>query len=311
MPRKNLEDLNLNLLVVFEAVYATKNVSQAAKLLGMSQPTVSNALTRLRASVGDQLFVRASNGVKPTTKAINMIGPVRESLRMLRTGLGQDEAFDPTVSSRHFRFVILDALEPVLMPHVLADIGDYQSITFEALPYLGTPVADGLSDGSIDFVLATYLKDVPDIHCEEIGLANAVVVSRRDHPQLQGRITLEQFQTIGHVALTPKLRSLSMTDEELKRRNIDRQIVYNVTKFWSFPHILATTDLIAMLPGGFARMAAQAYALDIFPLPFEMQEQSLYLSWKKHREGDPGLMWLRDRFVSASQAIRAQAGNGA
>lgn len=310
MPRKNLEDLNLNLLVVFEAVYATKNVSQAAKLLGMSQPTVSNALSRLRIAVGDQLFVRASNGVKPTTKAINLIGPVRESLRLLRSGLGQDEVFDPIETQRHFRFVILDALEPVLMPQVLSDVQNHRSITFEALPYLGVPVADGLSDGSIDLVLATYLKDLPDIRCEEIGVANAVVVSRRNHPELQDGITLEQFQTLGHIALTPKLRSLSMTDEELRRRAIDRHIVYNVTKFWSFPHVIANSDLIAMLPGGFARMAARAYDLDIHPLPFEIQEQKLYISWKKHREGDQGLMWLKDRFVEAYRQTAAGGATG-
>ncbi|MEM7270279.1 MAG: LysR family transcriptional regulator, partial [Pseudomonadota bacterium] len=285
------------------AVYATRNVSHAARLLGMSQPTVSNALTRLRAALDDQLFVRSANEMKPTTRAINLIGPVRESLRMLRSGLGEETPFDPSRTARHFRFVLLDPLEPVFIPPVLEEIQNHRAVTLEALPYLGVPVAEGLSDGSIDLVLATYLKDIPDINCAKISTAEVVVVTRKDHPALDGPITMEQFSALGQIALTPKLRSLSLMDEELSRRGVDRHIVYCVTKFWSFPHIIANSELIGMLPGGFARAAAESYPLDIHPLPFELSEQNLYLSWKKHREGDAGLMWLRDKFLSVLDGI--------
>lgn len=305
MPRKNLEDLNLNLLVVFEAIYSTKNVSQAAKLLGMSQPTVSNALARLRVSVGDQLFVRASNGVKPTTKATNMVGPVRESLRLIRSGLGDNQSFDPTSSQRHFRIVILDTLEPIFVPPVLSKIqNSSHSITLDSVPISGANIGDGLNDGSIDLVLAFYPKDVPDINCERIGDADVVLVSRRNHPQIDGSTTMEHLSTLGFIALPKNLRALSIVDEELSRKSITRKIVYGVTKFWSYPHIIANSDLCAILPGDFARTAAEVYPLDIHELPFEVQGQNMYLTWKKHREGDAGLMWLRDQFLAAYSALK-------
>ncbi len=109
---------------------------------------------------------------------------------------------------------------------------------------------------------------------------------------------MEMFQSLGQIALIPKLRAMSSLDEVLRHKGIDRHIVYTVSKFWSFPHILATTDLIALLPGDFARCAAQYYPLEIYDAPFELPEQQIYMTWKKGRNNDPGHRWLRQQISS-------------
>src|SRR6195952_4618132 len=119
MSAVNLKNLDLNLLVVFEAIYSAGNISHAATQLAMSQPAVSNALARLRELLNDQLFVRATRGVEPTTKAKAMIGPVREALGLIGTQLGRSGEDDLASYRRTFRISPMDVLEPLIIPPLL------------------------------------------------------------------------------------------------------------------------------------------------------------------------------------------------
>src|ERR1700722_13612139 len=113
----NLKNVDLNLLVIFEAVYSTGNISRAADRLSMSQPAVSNALARLRELIDDPLFVRAARGVEPTSKTREMINPVRVALGLIGRNL-DNKAIDisPSTDKRIFRVIIVDPLEPIIMP---------------------------------------------------------------------------------------------------------------------------------------------------------------------------------------------------
>lgn len=302
----DLRKLDLNLLVTFEAIYTAGNISHAAKRLNVSQPTISNALARLRDTVGDPLFIRSGRGVAPTPRATGMIGPVRDALQMIQSGFGDDERFDPSTTRRNFRIVVLDMLEPILMPPLVRAVQDYRSVTLEMLPVMDFPIAEGLNDGSLDLALTTFDPQHGDIECEQVGAAKIVIVARKGHPRIKGEMTPALVSEIGHVALIPKIRALSRVDEVLRYAKIDRHIVYMVTRFWSFPHILANSDLIAMMPGDFAAHAALFYPLDIFPVPFEFPEQHIYMIWKKRHGLDPGHTWLREKIVEAYRESEAR-----
>lgn len=294
-----LKNLDLNLLIVFEAVYSAGNISRAATRLGMSQPTISNALRRLRDSLGDPLFVRAGRGVEPTPRAVQMIGPVREALQMIESGVSPGDHFDPTTSSRHFRLVVFDAMEPIIMPPVIRRIQDYRAVTIENLGVVGTPMSAKLNDGSLDLVISGFLRESRETRCEALTQVHMSAVARRDHPAIAGELTLKQFQTLGHVALVPRVRALSRVDEALRRLDIRRHIAYSVTKLWSFPQILMTTDLIAILPTPFAKAIAKNYSLSLYDLPFDYPEERVYMTWKTSRTNDPGHRWLRNEIAAA------------
>ncbi|WP_295805721.1 LysR family transcriptional regulator [uncultured Nitratireductor sp.] len=302
-----LKNLDLNLLVVFEAVYSAGNISQAARRLGMSQPTISNALRRLRDGLDDPLFVRAGRGVHPTPRAIQMIGPVREALQMIESGVAPDVHFDPATSTRHFRVVVLDAMEPIVMPHVIRQIQAYRSVTIENLAVVDTPMSDRLNDGSLDLVIANFLAESRDTHCEALAPVHLSVVARNDHPAISGEFSLDHFQTLGHVALVPRVQALSRMLEVLRRLDIQRHVAYSVTKFWSFPHILMTTDLVAILPTAFAKVISRNHPLALYDLPFAYPEEQIYMTWKTSRTNDPGHRWLREEIASAVRQAAAQA----
>lgn len=302
-----LKNLDLNLLIVFETVYSSGNISQAARRLGMSQPTISNALRRLRDSLDDPLFVRSGRGVQPTTRAMQMIVPVREALQMIEGGVAPGDHFDPASTTRHFRVVVLDAMEPIVMPHVIRRIQDHRTVTIENLAVASTPMSDGLNDGSLDLVISGFLTESRDTQCESLAPVHLSIVARSDHPAIEGAFTLDHFQRLGHIALTPRVRAMSRMEEALRRLDIQRHVTYSVTKFWSFPHILMTTDLVAILPTAFAKVIARNYPLSLYDLPFEYPEERIYMTWKTSRTNDPGHRWLRGEIAVALNQAAARA----
>lgn len=302
-----LKNLDLNLLIIFEAIYTSENVSHAAKKLGVSQPTISNSLARLRETLEDPLFIRAGRGVAPTPKAVQMIGPIREALQMIAEGVENDNDFDPKTSKRHFRVAMLDPVEAIIMPQIIHQFQDYKSTSIEAYGLAGIHLVDGLNDGSLDIVLANFLSDIEDIQCIALAQPHLVMVARKGHPRINVEFTIENYRELGHVALVRKMRAMSRLEEALQHLNLERHVVYSVTKFWSFPNILANTDLVAILPVVFARYLQQYFPLDIFPMPFEYPEEQVYMTWKNNRTNDPSHQWLRNQIITTFKKVMDQA----
>ena len=296
-----LRNIDLNLLVVFEAIYSTGNITSAARKLGVSQPTISNSLARLRDSIDDPLFVREGRGIKPTARAVQLIDSVRQALQLIEGGISRAESFDPATDKRHFRIAMLDLLEPVIMPPLIQSSG---KISFEIIPAAdGKMLKQRLNDGSIELVVADYQSHINDAACELLGPVQAVLIARKNHPQIAGEITRETFSTLGHVAMHSDVWNRARMVEVLERLNIHRNVVYTVTRFWAFPNIIATTDLIGMVPAGFAKAVADFYPLQILPLPFAVpDEQMFYMTWKSSNTDVPHHKWLRERMAAIYSA---------
>ena len=129
---------DLSLLLVFEAVYAERQISRAAQRLGLAQPTVSNALGRLRRLTGDALFVRTGRGMEPTPHAERLAAPLREALAMLRGTLQARSQFDPAHDRRHFTLFLTDLGEAFFLPRLLARLRDAPDQSF-AVPLFPRP----------------------------------------------------------------------------------------------------------------------------------------------------------------------------
>ncbi|WP_346895500.1 LysR substrate-binding domain-containing protein [uncultured Roseibium sp.] len=295
-----LRNLDLNLLVVFENIYTAGNITHAARKLGLTQPTISNALSRLRETLEDPLFTRSTVGVTPTSRAMQMIGPVREALMLINDGVLHPAAFDPATTRRHFRVAIADYLEPVLIPPIIRQIQSFRSVSLEALPLSTTHIAEGLNNGSLDIAITAHMHGISEVSCREIGAAGIVVIARKDHPRVSNPITAAQFGSLGHIALIAPLRRMTKIDEQLNRAGIERHIVYEASKMWSFPYIVSHTDLIGLLPGDFARIAEGIYPITCHPVPFDLPEQHSFITWKKGRENDPAVRWLISRLSESA-----------
>jgi DNA-binding transcriptional LysR family regulator len=285
---KNLKDVDLNLLVIFEAIYATSNISRAADRLGMSQPAVSNALARLRELIDDALFVRAPRGVEPTVKAREMIRPVREALGVIRQQLGDGTALDLATYRRIFRIVIVDALEPIIMPPVVRTLmSQAPGVNIECIQGNGK-FCEGIAAGTIDLACFAFPVDTKDMIVRPVCPVDLVVVSRRNHPAITRPLDLETLQGLTQIALGRELRGLTNIDKNLIARGLPRRVGYMAAKIWSIPPMIERTDLVGILPRRFVQEISGNFALDIHELPIEIPEQFMYTPFTSQPENPWG-----------------------
>src|SRR4051812_6786509 len=247
----NLKNVDLNLLVIFEAIYATGNISRASERLGMSQPAVSNALARLRELIGDQLFVRTPRGVDPSIKSRELIVPVREALGLIGRHLETGPEVDLSTYKRLFRIIIIDALEAIVMPTIVNTLlAQAPGINIECIQPDGN-FHEGIRNGTIDLACFSFPIDTTDTIVQALCPADFVVISRKNHPGIKPPLDLETFGKLPHIALGRELRGLTSVDRDLVASGVPRRVAYMAAKIWSFAPMVERTDMIGILPRRF------------------------------------------------------------
>lgn len=299
MPHKNIRNIDLNLLVVFDAVFATGNISHAAKQLALTQPAVSNAIARLRDHFDDPLFTRAGRGMTPTSRSQQMIGPIRDALQLIRQQVEGDAEINLATYKRTFQILILDPLEPILMPPLLQTITEQAPhVVVESRPPTQADVIKQIVDGTIDLACYPFLTSAPGLMIAPLGPCDYIVVARRGHPKIGKRLDQATYMSLGHVALINELRKHSTIDRDVTTRAGTRRFVYMVNKVWSVPAIVASTDLVCVLPRQFALKVAPIFDLVIHEAPVPIEEQEYHMMWHERHNSDPGHKWLRDALLA-------------
>jgi DNA-binding transcriptional LysR family regulator len=297
-----LKNLDLNLLVVFDVVYASRNISRAAEQLGMSQPAVSNALARLRDLLDDPLFLRGRRGVEPTMKATQIAPTVREALQMINQQLAP-ASLDLATYRRHFRIIMPDPFEPIMMPPVLREISKHApNVTVEVLSAFRTDFIREIRDGVIDLACHLFPAASPDIVTETICETDLVLVARRGHPRIKGKLDLATFAKLDFIVLVPELREMLSTAVNLSAQGVKRREVYTVNKLWAMPPMIERTDLVGIVPRWFHHEIARNFAIVAHPMPMNLPSQHCSMTWLAKNRLDPGHKWLRENLSNAFAA---------
>jgi len=298
----NMRDLDLNLLLVFEAIYSSGNISRAAENLDMSQPALSNALGRLRKQMDDKLFVRSGNGVVPTSRAEEIIEPVRDALTTLRRSFGPETAFDPESSRRSFRLLVADPLEQIIMPRILQGIGTRSQITFELQPPQSIQVEDALMSGKTDLAAFLMHSKNPELNSKPLCPVDLVVLTRSGHPRIAQSVTLPELTAEGFVTIALTPGKLANSEKVTFWQRLHLREVCQVYKISSIAQTVAQTDLIGIVPRIYAFQVASIYGLQIVELPTALSNQKFHLIWHKRSDADEGHRWLREAMAAAVSA---------
>ncbi len=296
----NLASLDLNLLLAFEALAEERSVTRAAKRVGLSQPAMSNALARLRAALGDPLFVRAARGIQPTPRAQQLAGPVRAALAQLRAALDQKPAFDPASSSRSFTIATTDYGEFLLMgPLARLVSAEAAGVTLvvRRLERIFVPPEQELQAGALDAAIGFFPDSTalrPDTYARALAEERNVCIARRGHPRIRQRLTLEQYAAAGHAGIFYASEGPGLVDNLLAARNLRRRLVVQAPHFVTVPYIVAASDLVATLPERLALAFRRHLPLSVFNLPLPLPTFTLRLVWHQRTHDDPAHQWLRD-----------------
>ncbi|HKU87553.1 MAG TPA: LysR family transcriptional regulator [Casimicrobiaceae bacterium] len=288
--------VDLNLLPIAIALYDESSVSRAALALGMSQPAVSMALRKLRASFHDPLFVRARSGVTPTPRAHALVRAARPLVTELQLRLLAEEQFDPGVSERPFTFALSDVGEMVFLPRLLERLrAKAPNAAIRSVSMPPDQIAEGLESGGIDLAIG-YFPDLAQASFFQQRLFTHAFgcLLRADHPRRSRRLSLDAFLAMEHAVVRTEGRSQELFERFLARKRIQRRIVLLTPHFLSLPMIIARSDLVTTVPHAlgiyFSRLSPE---LCLVRPPFDIEGFDLRQHWHHKYHSDSRNQWLR------------------
>ena len=290
----NLRSLDLNLLLVFDTVYSERSISKAAEKLNLSQPTVSNAVGRLRERLEDPLFTRSPGGMMPTARAKMLAEPVRQALDLLERGIRGREEFDHYRSNRTFVIAVEDYGEAVILPRFVDWLARLApNIQIRVRPEPGGRLTEEMRDGVVDLSLDYFAVGDTSFHNECVLTESLLTLSRTEHPQVRERLSLETFLALRHVMLTPRVGTKPMIDLALSKRGLRRHIAVEVPRFLSMPLFVQGSDMLCTLPKRMAYLYADHFRLRPHAVPVRTPDFPIFLIWHSSADADPAHQWLR------------------
>lgn len=310
----HINEVDLNLLRLFDAVYRARSVSRAAERLGLTQPAASQGLTRLRTLIRDPLFMRAPGGVRPTPKADRLAPAVATALATLEQALGESAEFEPLASSRTFRIHMSDIGEGRFLPELMVALREAApAVRVETLPLPRDQIADALDAGRIDFAFG-FLPMVRDTQRLELLRDRYIVLLRAGHPftrrKRTGAALLQDLRELEFV----NVRTHGDTLRILQRLRVEDRLRLTTEHFMVLPSIVRATDLAVVMPRNIAEGFAADGGYAIVEPPVAGCDFTVSLHWSRRFEGDPGHAWLRSLIErlfrepgrAAPRAVRAR-----
>lgn len=290
----NLRDVDLNLLAAFEALLLDRQVTRAARRLGVGQPAMSDLLRRLRALFGDVLFVRVSGGIHPTPKALALANDILPLLARLREVMGSQVAFAPQEAEATFRVASTDYTTLVLLPGLMALLrAEAPGIDLHIRSYDKDAIGDILDRGVVDLALGTFARPPPGAVRKALCRERFVGLVRRDHPALvEGRMDLSSFAACAHALVSVRDDARGVVDAALEAAGMRRRVALVVPYMLLVPGVLKASDLVATLPERAARQAGTDVVQ--FDLPIRLATWSVEMLWNPAARTNEAARWLRD-----------------
>jgi DNA-binding transcriptional LysR family regulator len=299
----NLSNVDLNLLVIFEALLAERSAVRAGHRLGLSQPAVSHALARLRRQFADPLFVRAARGLTPTPRALELAPALAEILSATRRMLAP-QGFVAAESRRTFTIGIPDYPATMLLPGVLVRLRrEAPGITLLVRQCTSANAFELLENGRVDMAIGNFLAARPPLATRVLFNDDLICALRQDHPALSAPWTLERWLGLDHLNVSLAGEPQGYVDEVLARQGAHRRIVATVGHFLLAPHLLPQTDLVATEPRGVLAPLAAPLGLALRSVPFKAPGFAISLAWHARIRDDEGYRWLQNVLMAEATRI--------
>ncbi len=295
--------VDLNLLVVLDTLFDVGTLTGVGIRLGLSQPTASASLAKLRILMGDELFVRSKGKMLPTARALLLREPVRRILRSVQLEVLAAAGFDPRTHDGVFTICLSDIGEleflPGLVPR-LAEATPHASI--RAIICDPRSLSDAMDNGEVDLAIG-YFPDLQAAVFNQQVLFNhgSSCIARKGHPNFQDELSLSQFENAGHIVVRQETRMHDVVDEAIIVNNVSRRIAMTISHFVNVPFLVSESDLIATIPTPLAMKFASIYPLNVFKPPFPILKLEIKQVWHRRFHSSPRLIWFRNLVAGMSQ----------
>lgn len=296
--------IDLNLLVAFDALMNERNVTRAAAQVGVSQPAMSAALSRLRTLLGDPLFLRSADGLIPTSKARDLAEPIAKALRQIEQTLVEKPRFDPLKTSLTFNLGLADYPAFVLLPTLLVALEQAApgaAIAVHAFNDRDAAV-DLLDGGEIDLAIGVPPTQLdPRILTRPVLRDEFVTIVSKRHPAARRGMDLKTYLELKHVLASPEGDRHGLVDQALAQMGEQRTLALTLPQMFAIPGIVARTRLSATLMKRVALSASAGRDLVLFAPPVTLPAIRFDLIWHRRSDAHPAQVWLRE-FIAAHAA---------
>lgn len=306
----HIRNVDLNLFVVFDAIYTEGGVGRACFRLNLTQPAVSHALGRLRAMFDDPLFVRSNHEMTPTPLARQIITTVRQALNGLETTLTHASRFDPARTPKRFVIGLRNNLEAPLVSALINRIS-----TVAPLVEIATVRSERanlereLAAGTLDVAIDTLLPISAEVRRVQVLSENIAVFARRDHPDLRKRLDAKTYLRLEHVCVTSRRSGLSFEDFQFQRLGLKRTVRLTCQNFATACHVVSRSNMLLTAAESVDSVLGDPDLLQCLPCPFPITPHVNYLYWHATAEGDTTNQWLREQLrATAAQMEESRSG---
>ena len=291
----DIRKVDLNLLVVFDTLLRLQSVTRAAEALGMSQPAMSLALSKLRSTFDDPLFIRASRGVWPTPRAEQLAVPLQHVLDQIKNDVLRQPSFDAATTQRTFTFNMADVGEMVFLPRLLAHFRtDAPGANIRTVSTPPGELAEALQSGEVDLAVGYFpgLQGAA-IYQQRLFTHSFVCIVRKGHPLSGAQLTKAQFLEAQHAVVHQEGKSHEVFEVALAAQGLERRVVLSIPHFLAIPLVIAESDLIVTVPYAIGMSFARMTGLRILRPPIQVAPAEVKQHWHARFHHDRVNRWLR------------------
>lgn len=305
MKRLNLLNVDLNLMVAFDALVIEGNVTRAAARVGISQPAMSRSLRHLRELFGDELFARKSDGMVPTPRAIELARQIRPSLESIAAALGERVEFDPAEATRRFVFAMPDMAATVVLPNILKLVQERAPLVEISVVNAGNSESiSRVMNGQAEFGFGVYEYLPPKVGSHNLMPLKEICIADPANPVLARHgMSMETFLQLPHIAISmDRDRDRGIPVETLlNTMGVQRHIALTTPFFDSVPRLVLGTPLVAIVVERLLDQLAEAQCVARYEIPFQTTTLMAKLIWHQRAEEDPGHIWMRNLIAEAAE----------
>jgi DNA-binding transcriptional LysR family regulator len=298
--------IDLNLLVAFDALMSERNVTRAATRVGVSQPAMSAALSRLRTLLGDPLFQRSSAGLIPTARARDLASPVASALRQIELAMLSQPVFQPETASVTFKLGLQDYPTAVILPallQALEQIAPGVSLNVHAFNDRDAAV-DLLDAGVIDAAIGVSPANTDArILTRPLLRDEFVTIVSSDHPAAKGPMDLNTYLDLRHVLVSPEGQLHGLVDQILAQQGKQRRLALTLPQIFAVPAVVARTDMAATILKRVAVQAQAGHRLALFPPPLALPQIDFHLIWHRRSDNHPAQRWFRELIAALAASL--------
>lgn len=290
---KNISSFDLNLLVAFNALMAEGNVTRAADRIGLAQSSMSNALNRLRESLGDPLFVRAAGGMRPTELALSIAPDVNVAIVAAERAINHNREFDPAVTNFELRLATSDYFEFVFLPEIIDRVQtEAPRATIRTVPFSPADIANQLDQNEIDLGIGSADLAAQRFKSRLLVEEKLVCVCAPDHPIVLEGLDFDTFINAPQILFSIRGDGTGMIDQVLARKGLERKVAVSTSSLFGLSRLTANANLLAVTTQRLAARLRENAELKVLPLPLDEDTFKFFIYWEESQPKTAEREWL-------------------